>query len=80
MTTEAAYAKLVVLLSEGRAPDEVRALFTQDLAGELAYVASRSSRSSSPPANARCPAASRGHSSDGAVPVELEVVAVGSEM
>ena len=26
MTTEAAYAKLVVLLSEGRAPDEVRAL------------------------------------------------------
>jgi L-asparaginase len=35
MTTEAAYAKLVVLLSEGRAPDDVRALFTQDLAGEL---------------------------------------------
>ena len=26
MTTEAAYAKLVVLLSEGRAPDEVREL------------------------------------------------------
>ena len=35
MTTEAAYAKLVVLLSEGRSPDEVRALFAQDLAGEL---------------------------------------------
>ena len=35
MTTEAAYAKLVVLLSEGRSPDDVRALFTQDLAGEL---------------------------------------------
>ena len=35
MTTEAAYAKLVVLLSEGHAPDEVRALLTQDLAGEL---------------------------------------------
>ena len=35
MTTEAAYAKLVVLLSEGHAPDEVRALFAQDLAGEL---------------------------------------------
>ena len=35
MTTEAAYAKLVVLLSEGRAPDEVRALMAQDLAGEL---------------------------------------------
>ena len=35
MTTEAAYAKLVVLLSEGRPPDEVRALLAQDLAGEL---------------------------------------------
>jgi len=35
MTTEAAYAKLVVLLSEGHAPDEVRALMVQDLAGEL---------------------------------------------
>ena len=35
MTTEAAYAKLVVLLSEGRSPDEVRALMTADLAGEL---------------------------------------------
>jgi L-asparaginase len=35
MTTEAAYAKLVVLLSEGRDPDEVRNLFTTDLAGEL---------------------------------------------
>jgi L-asparaginase len=35
MTTEAAYAKLVVLLSEGREPDEVRALFARDLAGEL---------------------------------------------
>jgi L-asparaginase len=35
MTTEAAYAKLVVLLSEGREPDDVRALLTQDLAGEL---------------------------------------------
>jgi L-asparaginase len=35
MTTEAAYAKLVVLLSEGHAPDRVRALFGQDLAGEL---------------------------------------------
>ena len=35
MTTEAAYAKLVVLLSEGHAPDAVRTLMTQDLAGEL---------------------------------------------
>ena len=35
MTTEAAYAKLVVLLSEGHATDEVRALLKQDLAGEL---------------------------------------------
>jgi L-asparaginase len=35
MTTEAAYTKLVVLLSEGRAPDEVRELMTTDLAGEL---------------------------------------------
>jgi L-asparaginase len=35
MTTEAAYAKLVVLLSEGRAPDDVRALLATDLAGEL---------------------------------------------
>ena len=35
MTTEAAYAKLVVLLSEGHPPDEVRALIAQDLAGEL---------------------------------------------
>ena len=35
MTTEAAYAKLVVLLSEGHPPDEVRALLARDLAGEL---------------------------------------------
>lgn len=35
MTTEAAYAKLVVLLSEGRPVDEVRALMATDLAGEL---------------------------------------------
>ena len=35
MTTEAAYAKLVVLLSEGHPPDKVRALLKQDLAGEL---------------------------------------------
>jgi L-asparaginase len=35
MTTEAAYAKLVVLLSEGHPPDEVRRLLAQDLAGEL---------------------------------------------
>jgi L-asparaginase len=35
MTTEAAYAKLVVLLSEGRDPDEVRTLMAKDLAGEL---------------------------------------------
>ena len=35
MTTEAAYAKLVVLLSEGHAPDAVRTLMAQDLAGEL---------------------------------------------
>ena len=35
MTTEAAYAKLVVLLSEGHPPDAVRALLKQDLAGEL---------------------------------------------
>jgi L-asparaginase len=35
MTTEAAYAKLVVLLSEGHEPDEVRALMARDLAGEL---------------------------------------------
>jgi L-asparaginase len=35
MTTEAAYAKLVVLLAEGRAPGEVRALMVQDLCGEL---------------------------------------------
>ncbi len=35
MTTEAAYAKLVVLLSEGRAPDDVRRLLAEDLAGEL---------------------------------------------
>ena len=35
MTTEAAYAKLVVLLSEGHAPDEVRRLFGTALAGEL---------------------------------------------
>ncbi len=35
MTTEAAYAKLVVLLSEGHAPDEVRRLFATALAGEL---------------------------------------------
>jgi L-asparaginase len=35
MTTEAAYAKLVVLLSEGRDPDDVRELFALDLVGEL---------------------------------------------
>jgi L-asparaginase len=35
MTTEAAYAKLVVLLSEGRPSDEVRALMACDLCGEL---------------------------------------------
>jgi L-asparaginase len=35
MTTEAAYAKLVVLLSEDRAPEQVRALMALDLAGEL---------------------------------------------
>jgi L-asparaginase len=35
MTTEAAYAKLVVLLSEGRGPGEVRELMARDLAGEL---------------------------------------------
>jgi L-asparaginase len=35
LTTEAAYAKLVVLLSEGRPPDEVRELMTRDLCGEL---------------------------------------------
>jgi L-asparaginase len=35
MTTEAAYAKLVVLLSEGLSGDEVRALMPRDLAGEL---------------------------------------------
>jgi L-asparaginase len=35
MTTEAAYAKLVVLLSEDRPVEEVRALMAQDLAGEL---------------------------------------------
>ena len=35
MTTEAAYAKLVVLLSEGRDADDVRTLMAKDLAGEL---------------------------------------------
>jgi L-asparaginase len=35
MTTEAAYAKLVVLLSEGHPPATVRTLLAQDLAGEL---------------------------------------------
>ena len=35
MTTEAAYAKLVVLLSEGHPPDAVRELLSRDLAGEL---------------------------------------------
>jgi L-asparaginase len=35
LTTEAAYAKLVVLLSEGRPPGEVRELMTRDLCGEL---------------------------------------------
>jgi L-asparaginase len=35
MTTEAAYTKLVVLLSEGRSPEEVRALLARNLAGEL---------------------------------------------
>jgi L-asparaginase len=35
MTTEAAYAKLVVLLSEGHPPDQVRALLSTDLCGEL---------------------------------------------
>ena len=35
MTTEAAYAKLVVLLSEGHDMSTVRSLLTSDLAGEL---------------------------------------------
>jgi L-asparaginase len=35
MTTEAAYAKLVVLLSEGHPPETVKRLLTEDLAGEL---------------------------------------------
>lgn len=35
MTTEAAYAKLVVLLSEGHPPAALRALLARDLAGEL---------------------------------------------
>jgi L-asparaginase len=35
LTTEAAYAKLVVLLSEGHPPSEVRTLMTRDLCGEL---------------------------------------------
>jgi L-asparaginase len=35
MTTEAAYAKLVVLLSEGHAPEAVRALLAENLVGEL---------------------------------------------
>jgi L-asparaginase len=35
MTTEAAYAKLVVLLAEGHPADEVRALMARDLCGEL---------------------------------------------
>jgi L-asparaginase len=35
MTTEAAYAKLVVLLSSGRPAEEVRELLLADLAGEL---------------------------------------------
>jgi L-asparaginase len=35
MTTEAAYAKLVVLLAEGHAPGEVRQLMARDLCGEL---------------------------------------------
>ncbi len=35
LTDEAAYAKLVVLLSEGHPSDEVRRLFASDLAGEL---------------------------------------------
>ena len=35
MTTEAAYTKLVVLLSEGHAPAAVRELLARDLAGEL---------------------------------------------
>ena len=35
MTTEAAYAKLVVLLAEGRPAAEVRALMARDLCGEL---------------------------------------------
>ncbi len=35
MTTEAAYAKLVVLLSEGHSFEEVRSLMASDLAGEL---------------------------------------------
>jgi L-asparaginase len=35
MTTEAAYAKLVVLLAEGRPPAEVRELMARDLCGEL---------------------------------------------
>jgi L-asparaginase len=35
MTSEAAYAKLVVLLAQGRPAHEVRALMAQDLCGEL---------------------------------------------
>ncbi len=35
LTTEAAYAKLVVLLSEGHSPSEVRTRMTRDLCGEL---------------------------------------------
>lgn len=35
MTTEAAYAKLVILLSSGAPPAEVRALMAHDLCGEL---------------------------------------------
>jgi L-asparaginase len=35
MTTEAAYAKLVVLLSEGHSVSEVRSLMASDLAGEM---------------------------------------------
>jgi L-asparaginase len=39
MTTEAAYAKLVVLLAEGRPAAEVRALMARDLCGELSPAA-----------------------------------------
>jgi L-asparaginase len=38
MTTEATYAKLVVLLSSGLSVDSVRELMVSDLAGELTLL------------------------------------------